>query len=164
MTKLSLAVLAVLLTLASVAAAGAQPTIRAVAATGNPSGAILMNSWQGYHALAVAAVNDGSQTVQAEVHVTVNGPGGVLLCETKPVTGECLTSLAPDHLPSITFSPGVVKTFSVFLTVNNVWGCSPTSDVFSTVLAVRFGTYGEVYVPVVVYPSGEHHLRAARGG
>ena len=146
MTKLALASL---FTLIFAAAAGAQPVLHAVVATGTPDGVFYLPGSQ-QRAFALSAVNVGNDTLQVDVHVTVNGePRGALLCETD-LTGTCLTSLAQGRLPSILFPPGVVKTFSVFATVWDVETCSMSSGVGTAVLSVDFDRWGRVYVPVVV--------------
>jgi hypothetical protein len=146
MTKLALALL---LTLISAAAAGAQPRIIATVATGTSDAAVFIPGTQ-YGAFAVAAVNVWHDMLQVDVHVAIDGgPRGALLCETDR-TGACLTSFAQGRLPSILFPPGVVKTFSVFPTTWDVETCNTTSGVGSSVLSVSFGEWGRVYVPVVV--------------
>jgi hypothetical protein len=88
----------------------------------------------------VAAVNVGfgaNITVSADTG-SGNPPVNILLCQTDPATGKCITPVGPSVTTQI--NAGQTPTFGIFVTANGAVAFDPASNR----IFVRFKDGGEV--------------------
>lgn len=91
------------------------PDIVALSATPTGNGIVDLPGTLGSNAFAVATVNVGAVgdiTATADTG-TATFPVNLLICETNPATGECLSALATSATSTI--NPGATPTFTVFV-------------------------------------------------
>jgi hypothetical protein len=94
------------------------PDVIALAATVNNNGIVDIPSPTATGIFSVASVNlgaGGQITVSADTGTTT-APIGVTLCETNPVSGQCVSGIGPSV--TTTIDPGATPTFGIFVTAN----------------------------------------------
>jgi streptogramin lyase len=104
------------------------PDIVALAATASNDGILHITGTSGSNAFAVATVNVGaSASITATANTgTATLPLAISLCQTNPMTGQCISSVGPNV--TTTINANATPTFGIFATANGAVPFDPANN------------------------------------